>query len=302
MSSDFTLQIDNPTRRERLVSLVTRCYPLNSGCGRLASSSMMGVLAGDRAATVWTDIFGAQALVPIDDLVGRTMFFFGDLDPKVTWAMRRLVKPGDTILDIGANLGLMTLLMARLAGPMGRVHAFEPNPNVFSFLTKTTEANPDLAITCHPVALGPSDERLILSVPKGNKGAATLRPNTSSDHFASIEVPVQRLTDFCATQQIDRIDFIKMDVEGFEAGVIAGGIDILQTTRPRAILFEENRFASTATPPESFRHLENLGYRIRAIPRNLFRNRLVDIDHPAAQSAHDFIAFANNDGHEFSIG
>lgn len=74
-----------PTLRERATAMMTRRYPLASGCGALAMSAPVRALAGTRQADLWAPVVGGEALVPIDDLVGRAMWFVGDLDPKVSW-------------------------------------------------------------------------------------------------------------------------------------------------------------------------------------------------------------------------
>jgi len=88
------------SRKYSLVSFITRKYPFYSGCGTIANSHLMDMIAPP-SRFGWARSIGGEVLVPLDDLVGRALYFFGDLDPKVTWVIRRLLEPGDIALDIG---------------------------------------------------------------------------------------------------------------------------------------------------------------------------------------------------------
>src|SRR5262245_47592751 len=94
---------------QAVVASMTRWYPFFSGCGTLANHPLMKALMPPSSEMVWTRVYGGQVQVPLDDYVGRAAFLFGDLDPKITWVLRRLLKPGDFALDIGANFGVLTL-------------------------------------------------------------------------------------------------------------------------------------------------------------------------------------------------
>src|SRR3954468_7301384 len=91
-----------------------RQYPFYSGCGTVANSSFIRWLdPRPGASLVWTETPGGELLVDPHDWVGRTIARLGDLDPKLTWVLRRLAKPGDQAIDIGSNFGLVSILLAR---------------------------------------------------------------------------------------------------------------------------------------------------------------------------------------------
>lgn len=278
--------IAQPTISESFGARLGRLYPLNSGCGTIATSRHFSRLVGSRSVDVWANVFGAKALVPLTDLVGRSMFFFGDLDPKVTWAVRRFCRRGDVTLDIGANLGLVSILMASIGA---EVHAFEPNPRMIGYLNQTVARNPDLPITLHKTALGAADRELDLMIPEQNEGAASLKSLGVRRVIESVTVPVRRLDDYIGNAGVDRVDFIKIDVEGFEPQVFEGAQNVLRELRPRALVFEEN---DPSPKCDTFRILQSLGYSIFAIPKNLARNRLIEVDALGHRIAHDFVAVA----------
>lgn len=280
-----------PGLRHAVMSGLLRCYPLLSGAGTLANQGCVRVLAGTPAIDrAWARSPGGPMLAPLDDWVGRAIYFTGDLDRKISELCRRLLRPGDTGLDIGANIGLVALLMARLVGPTGRIHLVEPNPANLEMLRASLERNGFTHAVVHGIALGDRPGELELSVPAGNRGAASLVAGRIRDAVATLRVPVLRLDDLPGLGDAP-IRLMKIDVEGFEAQVMAGAEGLLTRRPPDAVLFENNDGSAPSTSPV-FRTLSGCGYRIFAVPRRLFRLALVPVDpaSTAAPEANDFLA------------
>jgi FkbM family methyltransferase len=263
-----------PTIRQSLVAKLLRHYPLFSGAGTLANSKLVSVIAGTSRESVWCPTNGGEILAPLDDYVGRAAFYCGDLDPKVTWVCKALVQPGDTVCDVGANIGLVTLLLSRLVGQQGQVLAFEPNPACFNALAAAIERNQRANICAVQTALGAHTDELDLLVPPGNAGAATLRHNTNSRIGKTIRVPVRTLDDTVAENNIQRIQFLKLDVEGFESNVFKGAERMLRQIRPEAILFEMNdRTTSSLIDLPVFDVLASHRYAFLYLPKGMLRVR-----------------------------
>src|SRR5689334_609731 len=130
-----------PSARQSFVAALTRLYPFYSGCGTFANLPLIQALVGRSAEKVWTRVPGGEVLASLNDYVGRAAFYAGDLDRKITWICRQIVKPGDTVIDVGANIGIVTVWLSHLVGPHGKVHAFEPNPYLQSTLHRAVERN-----------------------------------------------------------------------------------------------------------------------------------------------------------------
>lgn len=190
---------------------------------------------GMREATV----FGYRMELDLGDW-GPRCIYLNVFEPEETALVKRYLKPGMTFVDVGANVGYYTLLAASLVGKEGTVLAFEPSPYVFGKLAGAVERN-NLSGQVNIMQAGLSDcaGELELYLPKkpGNH-TPTMIPN---DGGTPLSVPVYRLDEWLRDQGIERVDMIKMDVEGFEPNVIAGAASYLEQGKVRSIVCEFNR-------------------------------------------------------------
>jgi FkbM family methyltransferase len=147
-------------------------------------------------------------------------------------AFADLVKPGMTVVDVGAHAGLYTLMASRLVGDRGRVVAFEPSPRERARLVKHIRLNRCANVTVEPVALGEADGEADLFVVQGSEtGCNSLRPGDIGD-VRPVRVPLRRLDDYFARGEIGQVDVVKMDVEGGELSVLRGGETLFRSARP----------------------------------------------------------------------
>jgi FkbM family methyltransferase len=151
-----------------------------------------------------------------------------------TEAIISLVKPGMTVLDIGAHCGYFSVLMGDLVGPTGHVHAFEPNPPIADLLRRTVAVNGfDERTTVHQVALGDSNGIAALDVPANEPKNAHIVAGGATGGL--IEVPLIRADHI---QGALDTTFIKIDAEGAEEAIWRGLAGILAADRPLTILLE----------------------------------------------------------------
>ena len=242
-------------------------------------------------------------LVPLDDFVGRCIYFTGNYDRKISSLCRRIVRPGDTVLDIGANMGVVALHLARLVGPNGVVHAFEPNPRMAELLTQSASKNGFENIRLHSTALGSSSAVLELHIPRDNAGQGSfIYHKDDFDHFV-VHAPVCTLTEIVKELRINAIRLIKIDVEGFENEVLLGGKDVLNTLRPEFILLEANEYmtASFSSVPV-VQTLRQAGYLFMTIPKTMLSTRVarVDVNSNKHSPTHDILAIPEEKYEEFS--
>jgi FkbM family methyltransferase len=279
----------------RALAAIGRLYPFSSGSAQVAHSKLFERVAKPESAVAWCPGPGGAMLVPLNDFVGRCIYFTGDYDRKISWLCRRVVRRGDVVFDIGANMGVVTLLLARCVGPTGIVHAFEPNPRVGELLTRSASMNGLMNIELHGIALGSRSTTLELNIPRDNAGQGSFIYHKKKSNCDTVSVPVRRLSEVVGEQGITNIRLIKIDVEGFESEVLLGATEILETVRPDLILFETNE---TVDIPFFQRPvvqiLRKAEYRFMALPKSLLSIRVVpiEVERHHSSPSHDIVAVA----------
>jgi len=213
------------------------------------------------------------------EVIGHSIATQGVYDLPLTEALTRLADPGETALDLGANIGYASLVLARAVGPTGRVVCFEPNPRILPLLRANVESwssLPAAPIHIETVAISDSDGEGVLSFPEEyarNESVATLGLGTDG-----VAVKVRRLDSF----GISSAGVMKVDVEGHEAEVFNGAQNLLDGKRIRDILFEEHE----AYPARSHQILLGHGYQVFRLTRSTWRPLLLP---PEEQSRQGFL-------------
>jgi FkbM family methyltransferase len=145
----------------------------------------------------------------------------------------RALKPGMVFLDIGAHHGLYTLVAAKRLGADGTVVAFEPSPHEFRRLRLHVRLNGMRSVRAEPLALGAEgSKRTFFQIVSGDNTRGGLRPPASSDRISETSVETARLDDYVERLALDRVDLVKLDVEGGELEVLQGASSILAKFRP----------------------------------------------------------------------
>ena len=138
------------------------------------------------------------------------------------------------IVDVGANIGLVSLLLARRF-PNRDIHAFEPNPTTFETLEANIARNGANRVSCHRYAVSDADGTVLFDNNPVARGTASISRD-GGGHAA--EVPATTLDSFVAKHAITAIGLLKIDVEGYETLVLRGSQHVLSVIRPSAIYFE----------------------------------------------------------------
>jgi FkbM family methyltransferase len=148
----------------------------------------------------------------------------------------RWLSPGANCIDVGANAGLISLLMAKRVSPQGRVFSFEPSPLFYSRLQKNIQLNPGYSKIIQTFNVGLSDRPGSLNWIEDPEqpGNGLL---VSPDRGGGIPVTVSTLDSVLKELQITDLSFVKIDVEGMEYEVLKGGFETWQKHRP-IIIFE----------------------------------------------------------------
>ena len=203
----------------------------------------------------------------------------------VTNAMMRSVRRGAVVADIGANLGYFTLLLADLTGAQGRVLSFEPNPNLAGLLRKSIEVNGFTPFTdFHELALGGAGGSAEMDIRIDQPGGGRMIAGHAPAANSSSAVRVERFDQI--PHALD-VEFIKMDVEGFEPEVWKGMTGLLEQGKPLTI-FMEFTVGRLADPGGFLDAIMGWGFtleiirftgQIEAITREALLNGPKDVDH-----------------------
>ena len=157
-----------------------------------------------------------------------------DKDDRVLRAFDALVRPGDHVWDVGANIGRMSVVAARRVGERGRVRAFEPSPMVISSLYKNLAFNQCSNVTVRNCAVSDQAGTISFHMPLDtNSGLGSLR-EIGDGASTVIEVPMIRLDD--ESDQPARLRLLKIDVEGADLRVLRGASRMIQSARPAIIM------------------------------------------------------------------
>lgn len=174
--------------------------------------------------------------------IDLAIYLFGCFEPDVKEAYSKLVRPGAVVLDIGANIGAHTLPLAGLVGKNGRVFAFEPTDYAFEKLTKNLAANPQAAqnVSANQIILGGPGTTMPRTIPSSwplNQGQNTKsHPIHKGSFNPLIGAKLTTLDHWSRQAGIKRLDFIKMDVDGFEVDVLEGGKKTISRFKPTIIM------------------------------------------------------------------
>lgn len=149
--------------------------------------------------------------------------------------LEKTIRPGMRILDVGSNIGLYSITMARLAGPEGRVTSFEPDPDLFTVFRRNCELNGIVNLTAHQLALGSARARLLLHKMIINSGDNHLGVSRHALFREAIVTEVVSLDEHLPDLPVD---FVKIDVQGWELEALRGMRRILTVNRGVKIYFE----------------------------------------------------------------
>ena len=235
-------------------------------------------------------IHGVQLLIDpsVDKGVELSLYETGTYEKGTIQLLNEFLKSGSTFLDIGANIGLMSSIASKIVGASGKVLAVEANPKTIEILQHNLALNKAENVSIFPFALGSEKGSATLFENWNvNRGGASL---LSQDQQEGIEVPVEKLDDIFEN---DKIDLIKIDVEGFELEVLKGGIELLKKQLPVLIIevSQQRENEVGVTPKEIADFVRSLGnyklYKQKGTKER--RSNLVEITSDGELPNHDNI-------------
>lgn len=263
-------------RRLRRARWLLRHYPFPRGAWRIAGVVVGHSLAGRPALS---EVQLAEAL-PAGEIircahdvrlrVARDAMFvqpylLGEYERWPTRVFCRILRPGDTVVDVGANFGWYSAVMARQVGPTGVVHAFEPLPSTWQQAREVIALNdPDSRVILNRTGLGETAGLFTVytfaGLPHGHASTTSLGRNDATPNRCEVTT----LDQYCEETGIEMLDFVKIDVEGHELEVLRGAPRMLERSDAPIVSFEVNE-ACLRERKRSSQELQHLlheyGYR-----------------------------------------
>lgn len=193
--------------------------------------------------------------------------FQGDFEGEERRFLNAFLRPGDTFVDIGANLGLFSLIAAHLVGPKGRVHAFEPCAKTFERLGRNVDLNRFKNVTLHDLALSDSagQQEMVMAVDGMDAWNSLAKPYMGGN-YTTETITTDTWDDFAEAHGLGSgVTLMKIDVEGWEAPVLAGARRMLSKPDAPVLQVEFTDDAAKAAGhscADVYRLLEEFGYKL----------------------------------------
>ncbi|MGI0026215.1 MAG: FkbM family methyltransferase [Nitrosopumilaceae archaeon] len=202
-----------------------------------------------------------------NDKVLCEIFSKNEYEPATTKAVKKLVKPGMNVINIGANIGYFTLLIARQVGPKGSVISFEPGITTANFLQQNVDANGYKNVKVHVKAVSNKTGKSDLWVGGSSTHSFVSELRTQSyPQLKKTQIETVTIDDFLGSDT--KIDFVMMDAEGSEKYIFEGMKKTIEQNPDLEIITEYNPFTFklAETSPESFLDLiKEMGFFIYVI-------------------------------------
>ena len=212
--------------------------------------------------TDYAEVFGNKLFLNKKGLA-LSISHYGTYEELESKIMEEKIEMGNIVVDVGANIGLHTLNMARIVGNTGQVFAFEPDPSNFEILKKNVKINNYKNIILEQKAVGDKHGRITL-YQSDHPGKHRIFPQTEQAK-GQVQVELTNLDNYFDSDMIDKINFIKIDVEGLEFSVLKGMKNILKNSKKIKILFEfmpENTMEVGFTPIELLNYLTSNDFKL----------------------------------------
>ena len=202
-----------------------------------------------------------------EDREGGAELLRGPYEPAGTALFEEVVDPGMTVVDVGANLGVYTVLGARATGPTGRVVSFEPDPATCALLGDTVALNGFGNVDVVAKAVAADEGRATFYRFEGHSGIGSLCKPNARGGTETIDVETTTLDGELDRLGVEHVDVVKLDVQGAEIEVLRGAASVLARDHPRLFVeFWPHAFENMGVDPWELPTLiRDAGYSIRTV-------------------------------------
>lgn len=257
--------------------LLLRSWPFPRGAGRLTDRFFAGLKFKNHVETVQTTDGFPMKVMP-NDLIGRHIYLTGEFDRSIVEVIKTFAAPGDTLLDIGANVGYVSACILTIV-PNSKVIAVEPQAEVLNLLRTNLSPFASRA-QIYPFALSDHDGEGFFRIPPENSGGGAI-------DVSGVKVITKSGYSLFIDNAISRLDLVKIDVEGHEETVIASCLPYFAKFKPKIIVFENQNATSFDA---IYGMLRSIDYSIYGIGKSLTRLSFNKVHSSRERAHHDYAA------------
>jgi FkbM family methyltransferase len=269
-------------REHLLPQLLLRSWPFPRGAGRLTDKFFRKLPFKNKVETVTTTDRFPITVMP-NDLIGRHIYLTGEFDRSIVEILTAFSEPGDTLLDIGANIGYVSACFLKLVQG-SEVVAVEPQREVLSLLTQNLA--PFGRHQIYPYAISNHDGECHFEVHVENSGGGRIVFVPSGN---TVTLQLRSADSLFRETSLTKVDMVKIDAEGAETDIVRSCLPHFDRLQPRCIVFEDNagQMRQGGALREAF---DVLGYRVFGVRKSLAKIALIEAD---ATYAHDYVAISS---------
>lgn len=164
--------------------------------------------------------FGSKMLCDPNDLIDERIFLFGVWEPDCSHYISEHLKSGEAFVDVGANIGYVSLLASKLVGPTGKVISIEASPAIYSILRKNIDINCATNVRLiNKAAYDKNDVLTLYKGPRTNRGTTSTSPGEEATEV-ECKVAAEPIDAMLTSDELSKISFIKIDIEGGEMSIL----------------------------------------------------------------------------------
>lgn len=226
---------------------------------------------------------------PDDKGVESWLFFTGDYERGTQHILKSILNEGDSFIDVGANIGLITILASKKVGKEGKVYSFEPEKDTAKILGKNLKLNNIHNVSVFKFGLSDQDEKrdIYIDEEKGRGGNSLIKREEGQKKERVI---LKTLDGFMGGKITDPIKLIKIDVEGWEINVLRGAQNILKGNKQPILCLEYSQELTSNNTDDVYEYLKKYGYRFFKLDKGKeIPSKMVPINTKNDLPAHDNI-------------
>jgi len=219
------------------------------------------------------EIHGCKfALKPNDKGISAELLSFGSHEPLSTDLVTSVIKPGMTCIELGSNIGYYAVLESKIVGKNGKVIAIEASPDNYKYLQKNSKLQNFSNMETYNFVLGDHNGEVNFLTKSISNWSRIMKDNEKPNPSDSIsKLPMKTLDSFLEEKKLDRVDFARMDVEGYEYNIYQGMKKTIEKFKPSLLIEFHLNILGKSKTKKFLSELKNDGYET-----NYYTPRLLD--------------------------